>query len=168
MADFTPITTQEEFDKAIQERLSRKDRELADKYKDYLSPNQQEKLRKEYEEKLTKAAEDLKAIQDKQKEHDQTVSDLTKRAQTAENSLLKNQIAYEHKLPLELATRLVGDNKADLEKDAETVLQAIESLLKPQGAAPLRTTEVRTGTNNGSVDTGIMDLLSQLSDTLDK
>jgi hypothetical protein len=164
MADFTPITTQEEFDKAIQERLSRKDRELADKYKDYLSPNQQEKLRKEYEEKLTKAAEDLKAIQDKQKEHDQTVSDLTKRAQTAENSLLKNQIAYEHKLPLELATRLVGDNKADLEKDAET----LASLLKPQGAAPLRTTEVRTGTNNGSVDTGIMDLLSQLSDTLDK
>lgn len=164
MADFTPITTQEEFDKAIQERLSRKDRELADKYKDYLSPSQQEKLRKEYEEKLTKAAEDLKAIQDKQKEHDQTVSDLTKRAQTAENSLLKNQIAYEHKLPLELATRLVGDNKADLEKDAET----LASLLKPQGAAPLRTTEVRTGTNNGSVDTGIMDLLSQLSDTLDK
>ena len=164
MAEFTPITTQEEFDKAIQERLSRKDRELADKYKDYISPNQQEKLRKEYEEKLTKAAEDLKAIQDKQKEHDQTVSDLTKRAQTAENSLLKNQIAYEHKLPLELATRLVGDNKADLEKDAET----LASLLKPQGAAPLRTTEVRTGTNNGSVDTGIMDLLSQLSDTLDK
>lgn len=164
MADFTPITTQEEFDKAIQERLSRKDRELADKYKDYLSPSQQEKLRKEYEEKLTKAAEDLKAIQDKQKEHDQTVSDLTKRAQTAENSLLKNQIAYEHKLPLEFATRLVGDNKADLEKDAET----LASLLKPQGAAPLRTTEVRTGTNNGSVDTGIMDLLSQLSDTLDK
>lgn len=164
MADFTPITTQEEFDKAIQERLSRKDRELADKYKDYLSPNQQEKLRKEYEEKLTKAAEDLKAIQDKQKEHDQTVSDLTKRAQTAENSLLKNQIAYEHKLPLELATRLVGDNKADLEKDAET----LASLLKPQGAAPLRTTEVRTAANNGSVDTGIMDLLSQLSDTLDK
>ena len=156
MADFTPITTQEEFDKAIQERLSRKDRELADKY--YLSPSQQEKLRKEYEEKLTKAAEDLKAIQDKQKEHDQTVSDLTKRAQTAENSLLKNQIAYEHKLPLELATRLVGDNKADLEKDAET----LASLLKPQGAAPLRTTEVRGTSNSFGPDASVMEFLSQL------
>ena len=38
MSEFTPIETQEDFDKAIKSRLAQKDRVLAEKYKSYLSP----------------------------------------------------------------------------------------------------------------------------------
>lgn len=164
MSEFTPITTQEDFDKAIQKRLAQKEREVTEQFKDFLSPTQQSALREEYEEKLTKAGEDLKAAQEKIKGHSETVSDLTKRAEAAESKLLKSKIAYEHKLPLELADRLVGDTKEALDKDAET----LAGLMKPSATAPLHTNEVRSpnGNGNGSVDAGMMQLLSQLSDTL--
>ena len=35
MSEFTPITTQEEFDKAIKGRLAQKDRELEEKFKPF-------------------------------------------------------------------------------------------------------------------------------------
>lgn len=163
MSEFTPIMTQEDFDKAIQKRLAQKEREVTEQFKDFLSPQAQSALKEEYENKLAKAGEDLKAAQDKIKSHTDTVSDLTKRAETAESRLLKSKIAYEHKLPLELADRLVGDTKEDLDKDAET----LAGLMKPSATAPLHTNEVRstTANGNGSVDTGMMQLLSQLSDT---
>lgn len=164
MSEFTPIMTQEDFDKAIQKRLAQKEREITEQFKDFLSPTQQSALKEEYENKLTKAGEDLKAAQEKLKSHETTVSDLTKRAEAAESRLLKSKIAYDHKLPLELADRLVGDTKEDLDKDAET----LAGLMKPSATAPLHTGEVRStnGTGNGSVDAGMMQLLSQLSDTL--
>lgn len=164
MSDFTPIMTQEDFDKAIQKRLAQKEREVTEQFKDFLSPTQLSALKEEYEEKLTKAADDLKTAQEKIKGHSDTVSDLTKRAEAAESRLLKSKIAYDHKLPLELADRLVGDTKEDLDKDAET----LAGLMKPSATAPLHTSEVRStsANGNGSVDAGMRQLLSQLSDTL--
>ena len=164
MSEFTPIMTQEDFDKAIQKRLAQKEREVTEQFKEYLSPTQVSALKDEYENKLTKAGEDLTAAQEKIKDHDVTVSDLTKRAEAAESKLLKSKIAYDHKLPLELADRLVGDTKEALDKDAET----LAGLMKPSATAPLHTNEVRStgGNGNGSVDAGMMQLLSQLSDTL--
>lgn len=164
MSEFTPIMTQEDFDKAIQKRLAQKEREVTEQFKDFLSPTQLSALKEEYEEKLTKAADDLKTAQEKIKGHSDTVSDLTKRAEAAESRLLKSKIAYDHKLPLELADRLVGDTKEDLDKDAET----LAGLMKPSATAPLHTSEVRStsANGNGSVDAGMRQLLSQLSDTL--
>lgn len=164
MSDFTPIMTQEDFDKAIQKRLAQKEREVTEQFKDFLSPTQLSALKEEYEEKLTKAADDLKTAQEKIKGHSDTVSDLTKRAEAAESRLLKSKIAYDHKLPLELADRLVGETKEDLDKDAET----LAGLMKPSATAPLHTSEVRStsANGNGSVDAGMRQLLSQLSDTL--
>lgn len=164
MSEFSPIMTQEDFDKAIQKRLAQKEREVTEQFKDFLSPTQLSALREEYEEKLTKAADDLKTAQEKIKSHSDTVSDLTKRAEAAESRLLKSKIAYDHKLPLELADRLVGDTKEDLDKDAET----LAGLMKPSATAPLHTNEVRStsANGNGSVDAGMRQLLSQLSDTL--
>lgn len=163
MSEFTPIMTQEDFDKAIQKRLAQKEREVTEQFKDYLSPTQLSTLKEEHEKELAKVRDDLKTAQETIKGHADTVSDLTKRAEAAESRLLKCKIAYDHKLPLELADRLVGDTKEDLDKDAET----LAGLMKPSATAPLHTNEVRSnGNGNGSVDAGMMQLLSQLSDTL--
>ena len=45
MGDFIPIQTQEEFDKAIKARLAQKDRELEERFKDYLSPEKAAELK---------------------------------------------------------------------------------------------------------------------------
>lgn len=164
MSDFTPIETQEAFDKAIQKRLAQKDRELADQYKDYLSPDDVAALKADYENKIREAGEAVKAAEGRVKEKDTTVSELTKRAEAAEVSLLKNKIAYENKLPLELAGRLVGNNEEELKADAET----LASLIKPTNTPPLHTGE-RTmgGSNSNQMGAGMMSLLSQLKDNMD-
>ena len=47
--EFKVIETQEQLDKIIQKRLAQKDRELADMYKEYLSPEKAAELKSEYE-----------------------------------------------------------------------------------------------------------------------
>lgn len=130
MSEFTPISTQEEFDKAIKSRLAQKDRELAEKYKDYLSPEDAKSMKDDFEKQLQDANKQLTDIQEKISSYDATVAELTKRAETAETSLLKSKVAYEKKLPLELASRLIGSTEEELKADAES----LSGIIKPQGA----------------------------------
>ena len=157
MSDFTPITTQEEFDKAIKGRLAQKDREAEEKYKDYLSPEKVSSLKEDYEKKLEEAKKSAKEAADKLSAKDVTVTELTKRAEAAENSLLKNKIAYDHKLHLELAGRLVGTTEEELAKDAES----LAALVKPSSAPPLRSTDPSQQTKT-LADQALVGLLSQL------
>lgn len=164
MSEFTPIETQEAFDKAIQKRLAQKDRELADQYKDYLSPDDVAALKADYENKIREAGEAVKTAEGKIKEKLETVSELTKRAETAEASLLKNRIAYENKLPLELANRLVGSTEDELKKDAET----LAGLMRPTNTPPLHTSEHPIGSSStNQMTAGMASLLSQLKNTMD-
>ena len=160
MSEFTPIMTQDDFDKAIQKRLAQKEREMTEQFKEYMSPDAVKDLKADLDRKIKEANEAVKVVEDKLKDKDQTVLDLTKRAEDAEGRLLKNKIAYENKLPLELAGRLIGSTEEELKADAES----LASLMKPSTTAPLRTTEVRgSGTNNTAVDAGMMQLLGQLN-----
>lgn len=120
MADFKIIETQEEFDKAIQKRLEQKDREIAERYKGYLSPDDVKKLKDGYEEQIAKTNGDLETLTGKIKLHDKEVQELTQRAVTAETAMTKGRIATEYGIPLELSGRLVGETEDDLKKDAET------------------------------------------------
>lgn len=123
MADnnFTAITTQEEFDKAIAKRLAQKDRELADKYRDYLSPDKKDALIEEYDKRLSEAAAQYEEAQGKLAKHDAEVAELMKRATDAESTLTKHRIAHENGVPYELAGRLIGDTEEELTADAKTL-----------------------------------------------
>lgn len=152
--EFKVIETQEDFDKAIQKRLAQKDREMSERYKDYLSPDDVEKIKSEYETKMAKINEDLKAANEKIAGNDQIVSDLKNRAVTAEGDLLKSRIAYESGVPFELAGRLVGSNEEELKADAEK----LASFLVPKSAPPLHTSD---SSNNSNAD--MASLLNQLN-----
>ena len=158
MSEFTPITTQEEFDKAIKARLAQKDRELEDKLKDFLSPAKVSELKKEYEDKLTESKNSLKEVQDKLKEYENSYVELKTRAEKAEHTILKNKIAYAHKLPMELAERLVGDTEEDLNKDAES----LSSIVGSGNVPPLYTKETHPN-GAGSTDAAMLTLLNQLT-----
>lgn len=135
--EFKVIETQEDFDKAIQKRLARADREMQEKYREYLAPDKVEELKQEYEAKVQKVEAELKAANEKIAGHDQIVSDLTTRATTAEGDLLKSRIAHEAGVPFELAGRLVGSTEEELKKDAEN----FASFLAPKSAPPLKTSD---------------------------
>ena len=159
MSEFTPITTQEEFDKAIKGRLAQKDRELEEKFKDYLSPDKVSELKKDYENKLEESKRLVKEAQDKLKENESSVAELKARAEKAESSILKSKIAHQHKLPMELADRLVGETEEDLNKDAESLASIVGSGSMP----PLYTRETNNAGGATANDAAMLGLLSALT-----
>lgn len=138
--DFKVIESQEDFDKAIQKRLAQKDREAAEKYKDYLSPDDVAEMKAEYEKRIKDAAEQVKSVKESYATQDAEFKALTERAEKAERSLLKNRIAHENGLPLELSARLIGDTEEELKADAESLV----SFMKPQTAPPLMSMEPKS------------------------
>ena len=141
--EFKIIETQEDFDRAIQKRLAQKDKEQAERYKDYLSPDDVTSLKSEYDKKIQDLNEALKQANEKIAGNDQVVSELTDRAKTAESDLLKSRIAHESGVPFELANRLVGNNAEELKADAEK----FASFLAPKSAPPLRSADPATNKN---------------------
>lgn len=118
MADFKPITTQEEFDEAIKARLDRQEKTIAARYSDYdklkdQAAKQDEEQRKwrqqaqEDAEKIKKLTADLEAAKAQVKEH--------------ETRALKNSIAAEIGLPVGLTDRLTGNTADEIRKDAEAL-----------------------------------------------
>lgn len=161
MADFKAIETQEEFDKMIQKRLEQKEREVSERFKDYLSPDEVAKIKNEYDGKIKSANDSLKAERDKSIEHSKIVSELEARAKTAETRYLKGKIANEKGIPYALADRLIGDTEEELLKDAESV----SALLAPRNAPPLFTNDTnhgQPGTPNAT-DAAFAQLLSGLT-----
>lgn len=143
--EFKVIETQEDFDKAIQKRLAQKDKEQAERYKDYLSPDDVTLLKDEYEKQLKELNDKLAQAKEMIAGNDQIVADLTNRAKTAEGDLLKSRIAHESGVPYELANRLVGNNEEELRADAEK----LAPFLSPKAAPPLHTADPNSNGNGG-------------------
>lgn len=160
MSDFKVIETQEDFDKAIQSRLKQKDRELADKYKDYLSPDDVTALKADYDKQLQEANKLVEEANKKLSTFDDTVSNLTQRAESAENKLLKNKVAYENKLPIELSDRLIGSTEEELKADAEK----LSGILKPQGhGAPPLYTGTQTSQSGNTYEAGMAEVIAGIN-----
>jgi len=144
--DFKVIETQEDFDKAIQKRLAQKDRESAEKYKDYLSPDEVSEIKAEYEKRIADATEQIKSVKESHASQDAEFNSLKERAEKAEKALLKNRIANENGLPLELSARLIGETEEELKADAEN----LASFMKPQAAPPLASFEPKSNDSNSA------------------
>lgn len=160
MSEFKVIETQEELDAVLQKRLERKEREVQEKYKGFTSPDDVEKIKADYEAKIKAKDEEMKKAAEKYAENDKVVSDLTLRAENAEKSLLRAEVASEHKLPYELASRLLGETKEDMQKDAEL----LASYMKPQSAPPAYTsTPAGNAAAHGNHDAAYMALLDGIT-----
>ncbi len=131
MADFTPITTQEEFDKAIGDRLKREKETVKKQYEGYLSPDD---VKKQYEGYLS--PDDVKKQYEGYLSPEQA-AEKDKKIREYETSSVKMRIARENNIPYELAERLNGDTEDAIKKDAET----LSKLLNRKGGAPLASTE---------------------------
>lgn len=117
--EFKAITTQEELDEVIKDRLKRErdklSKEVEEKYKDYDS------LREE----LSKA-----------KENSAEIETLQKKLQAYEKAEMKRKVAMEYKIPYNLADRIQGDDEESMAEDAKN----LQAYFKKE-APPLRNTE---------------------------
>lgn len=131
MSEFVPITTQEDFDKAIEERLKEERRTIKSQYSDYLSPDD---VKKQYEGYLSP-----KQVEEKYKDYltPEQAAEKDKKIKGYEIGSLKTRIARENNIPYELAGRLTGETEEDIKKDAE----ALAKIWREQNSAPLASTE---------------------------
>lgn len=134
MADFTPITTQAEFDAAIADRLARQEKSLAAKYEGWMSSDDVSAVRAGYD----KTIEELKSAKEAS---EQQLTEALSRIKGYEADSVKTRIALEVGIPYRMAKRLEGETEDDIRRDAE----AIREMLKP-AAAPLASAEPPTGT----------------------
>lgn len=157
---FNAITTQEEFDAAISERLKR-ERESAEKrfagYEDYKEKaGKADSLQKELEQvnaKLAKAQADLESANKKIGDYPAQVESLTARAQQAERYSLQVKVAHDMGLPFELASKIAGENEEAMRNDAQTLVPFVSK----QQPAPLFSQHEDSG-----ADAGYKSLLSSL------
>lgn len=155
MADFTPITTQEEFDAAIKERLTR-DREAqakktAEKYADY---DDLKAKTADYEKQIADYTEKLKGIEEK----DKKIAELENSVKKYETSALRTRIAHETGLDYSLASRLVGETEDDIRADAKSLSETIGKM--KTSAAPAKSTEPAGAA--GKSNAALQGLLSSL------
>ena len=117
MAEFTPIETQEQFDKMIASRLERAENKIRAEYSDY-------EAIKEANVKLTADFEALKAENDGSKA---TIAELNTKISGLETSQLRTRIGLEHNIPLEMISRLAGTTEEEIKADAEAMAKFVTS-----------------------------------------
>ncbi len=131
MAEFKAITTQEEFDAAISGRLNRQKETLEAQF-----ASERQKLTDKvtgYESQIGKLNETIESSAQKYADQDKTLAELRAKVAGYETDALKTKIANETGLPLELASRLSGEDEKALRADA----QALAKLVKRPGGQPL-------------------------------
>lgn len=108
---FEPITTQEDFDARIQDRLVREAKKIRGEFSDY------EELKTKagtYEAAITAAQETIAG-------HEATIRDLTEKTKRYETDSAKTRIALAKGLPYEMASRLTGETEEEITADAESL-----------------------------------------------
>ena len=131
MSEFKPITTQEEFDAAIKERLSR---EKA-KYSDY---DQLKSRVTELETENVGLKSTIEANHQSKEDADKQLEEMQNQIAGYETASLRTRVALQHGLPYDLADRLQGTDEESFKADAERLAGYIK---KSQQVAPIRDSE---------------------------
>ena len=133
MADFQAITTQEELDSIIKDRLKRDREAQTKKYEGWISPEDHQKAIAE----ANKALDDYKAAHSGD---EQTIADLKAKNQEYETASLRSRIAHEVGLSYEWIGRISGTDEKSIRADAESLKNLLGSQTTPAPLPP-RSTE---------------------------
>lgn len=131
MSEFKPITTQEEFDAAIKERLSR---EKA-KYSDY---DQLKSQVTELETENVGLKSTIEANNQSKADANKQIEEMQNQISNYETASLRTRVALQYGLPYDLADRLQGTDEESFKADAERLAGYMK---RAQLVAPVRETE---------------------------
>lgn len=115
MSEFTPITTQEQFDYAIKERLERANK----KYEGYISPQDLEKIRADYDKQIADLNSAAEASAKKYANFEKELAERDSRIKGFETASIKTRVAHELGLPYGASEFLKGDDEASIKESAE-------------------------------------------------
>lgn len=115
--EFTPINTQEEFDARV----------------------------REVHGDVTSFQGQIETLTGERDTHAATIAQLQAQLKGYENDALKRNIATEKGIPLEFASRLAGENEADIKADADRMAGLLRAF---KGAAPLAEPVANTENTN--------------------
>lgn len=136
---FEAITTQEQLDGIISDRLKREretaEKKAAEKYGDY---DDFQKKVKDYEEKIGTLNGTIEENAKKIAELDKSAGEMQAKIKGYETDSVKMRIAHEKGIPFEMASRLAGDDEEAIRKDAEAMAKFTT---KQNARAPLASTE---------------------------
>ena len=130
MSEFTPINTQEELDRIIQERLNRQ----KEKYSDY---DAIKNANIELEKQVSALQSTIEESKTGTAEFETQIADLNKKVASYETANLRTKIALQNGIPYDFADRLVGDDEDSLKADAER----LSGMFAKQTPPPLKNTE---------------------------
>lgn len=142
---FKVIETQEAFDEALKERLSRERETIRKQY------DEEYALFKETAESLKKENAELKTtIEEANKSKDkinEKLETLESNLKNYEISSMKTKIALQNGIPYDMASRLMGEDEASITEDAKKLAELINAK-KP--TPPLKNTESNVDGENQS------------------
>lgn len=150
------ITTQEELDALIGERLKRDREAQAKKYDGWLSPAAQADAAKESKKQLDELTRQLEDQAKKAAASEEQLAALQAQNHKYETDSVKRRVAREVGLDWALAERLNGETEDDIRADAES----LKGLVKRRDAPPLMIYEADKGAI--TAETAWKEVLSQL------
>lgn len=133
--EFKAITTQEDFYKAIQERLKREKETIEKKYADY---EEVKTKNQELEKEVSALKTTLADANKKAENYDKDIDDLNAKIAGYETANMRTKIALQHGIPYDLASRLVGEDEESITADAKKLAELIGS---KEPIAPLKDVE---------------------------
>ena len=141
MADFKAITTQDEFDAAIKDRLERAERKIREEYKGWTSPDDLKKLADTHKSEIDSINTAHSKELEKYAGYDEKFSAQEHRIHELEVSGLKTKIASDMKLPLDAVEFLQGEDEKSIQESAEK----LSKLSNTHPSGYVRNTERDTG-----------------------
>lgn len=133
--EFKVITTQEEFDKAIQDRLARQKESIEKQYADYAEIQARNK---ELETEIGALKTTLSETSKKTENYDKDIAELNAKIAGYETASMRTKIALQYGLPYDLAGRLVGEDEESITADAKKLAELVR---QNEPIAPLKDTE---------------------------
>lgn len=119
MADFKEITTQEEFDERIKERISRAEKKVRDEYANWLKPDALDALKAEHAQEIAKLNASHAEALKKYEGYDEKFTAQETKIHALETSALKTKIAMAKKLPMDAVEFLQGDDEKTITESAD-------------------------------------------------
>ena len=155
MSEFQPITSQEDFDNAIKERISRVEK----KYEGFVSAENHQKaiddLKSSYDSRISELNTKYQGYEDEKASWDAKEKDYTSKLKKYEDDSVKSMIASKYGLTSETLKYIQGSTKEEWEESAKE----LSSLLVSKG-------QPAKGNNQGSEVDGVTKAFKKLNPNL--
>lgn len=147
MSDFIAITSQEQLDSVIGDRLKRSEEKWQKKYEGYLSPDEVAGQVSDLQKQLTDATNALDSASKKSATYEKDIAERDAKIKGYEVSAMKHKIAHEAGLAYDAVDFIQGEDEESIKASAEK----FKSLVGKQHSTPGFSNEPDVSGNNASI-----------------